>query len=141
MTKDPSLGIKDPYELNDKQYAAVLKLLRQQKTLCIAQGAGQALMEAVAYDSEGQLLSGTLMDYALPRASDLPSFRTARQETRSPDNILGVKGVGESGTIGAPAAVVNAVVDALAPLGVSHLDMPLTPYRVWNAIQSSRGTK
>ena len=106
----------------------------------IAQGAGQALMEHVVYDAEGQLLTGTFMDYAMPRASDLPSFATARQETPSPDNILGVKGAGESGTIGAPAAVVNAVVDALAPLGVRHLDMPLTPFRVWKAIQEGRKT-
>jgi aerobic carbon-monoxide dehydrogenase large subunit len=77
------------------------------------------------------------MDYAIPRASDLPSFRTARQETLSPDNVLGVKGAGESGTIGAPAALVNAVIDALTPLGVHHLDMPLTPMRVWEAIQRS----
>ena len=101
----------------------------------IAQGIGQALMEAVVYDSEGQPLTGSFMDYAVPRASDLPAFETARQETPSPDNPLGVKGVGESGTIGAPAALVNAVIDALRPLGVRHLDMPLTPMRVWTAIQ------
>jgi carbon-monoxide dehydrogenase large subunit len=103
----------------------------------IAQGVGQALMEQVVYDAAGQPLTGSFMDYAMPRASDLPSFRTARQETPSPDNLLGVKGAGESGTIGAPAALVNAVVDALAPLGVRHLDMPLTPLRVWQAIQST----
>ena len=103
----------------------------------IAQGAGQALMEQVVYDGAGQPLTGSFMDYAMPRASDLPSFRTARQETPSPDNLLGVKGAGESGTIGAPAALVNAVIDALAPLGVRHLDMPLTPLRVWQAIQST----
>jgi len=101
----------------------------------IAQGVGQALMEQVVYGDDGQLLTGTFMDYAMPRASDLPSFRTVRQETRSPDNILGAKGIGESGTIGAPAALVNAAIDALAPLGVRHLDMPLTPLRVWTAIQ------
>ena len=100
----------------------------------IAQGIGQALMEAVVYDAAGQPLTGSFMDYAMPRATDLPSFRTARQETLSPDNALGVKGCGESGTIGAPAALVNAVIDALAPLGVRHLDMPLTPLRVWQAI-------
>ena len=103
----------------------------------IAQGLGQALMEQVVYDGAGQPLTGSFMDYALPRATDLPSFRTARQETPSPDNVLGVKGAGESGTIGAPAALVNAVIDALAPLGVRHLDMPLTPLRVWQAIQST----
>jgi carbon-monoxide dehydrogenase large subunit len=103
----------------------------------IAQGIGQALMEAVVYDAAGQPLTGSFMDYAMPRASDLPSFSTARQETLSPDNTLGVKGCGESGTIGAPAALVNAVIDALAPLGVRHLDMPLTPLRVWQAMQST----
>jgi carbon-monoxide dehydrogenase large subunit len=103
----------------------------------IAQGIGQALIENVEYDVDGQLLTGSFMDYAMPRANDLPSFQTARQETRSPDNILGVKGAGESGTIGAPAALVNAVIDALAPLGVSHLDMPLTPMRVWTAIRAA----
>jgi carbon-monoxide dehydrogenase large subunit len=104
----------------------------------IAQGVGQALMEAVVYDAGGQPLTGSFMDYAMPRASDLPSFRTARQETLAPDNILGVKGAGESGAIGAPAALVNAVIDALAPLGVTHLDMPLTPLRVWQAMQAPR---
>lgn len=103
----------------------------------LGQGIGQALMENVVYDREGQLLTGSFMDYAMPRADDMPSFRTARQETRAPDNLLGVKGAGESGTIGAPAAVVNAVIDGLSPLGIRHLDMPLTPMRVWAAIQSA----
>jgi carbon-monoxide dehydrogenase large subunit len=107
----------------------------------IAQGAGQALFEQVLYDGDGQLLTGSFMDYAMPRASDLPSFSTARQETRSPDNLLGVKGVGESGTIGAPAAIVNAVLDALAPLGVRELDMPLTSFRVWNAMMNVKEGK
>ena len=106
----------------------------------LAQGIGQALMEQVVYDANGQLLTGTLMDYAVPRAADLPSFSTATQETHAPDNLLGVKGAGESGTIGAPAAVVNAAIDALRPLGIRHLDMPLTPMRVWSAIQSARST-
>jgi carbon-monoxide dehydrogenase large subunit len=104
----------------------------------LAQGIGQALMEAVLYDANGQLLTGSFMDYAVPRAADLPSFTTATQETRAPDNLLGVKGAGESGTIGAPAAVVNAVIDALRPLGIHHLDMPLTPMRVWLAIEAAR---
>ncbi|MGE0803159.1 MAG: xanthine dehydrogenase family protein molybdopterin-binding subunit [Lautropia sp.] len=101
----------------------------------LAQGIGQALMESVVYDADGQLLTGSFMDYSMPRAVDLPAFKTARQETPSPDNMLGVKGAGESGTIGAPAAVVNAVIDALAPLGIHHLDMPLTPMRVWAAMR------
>jgi carbon-monoxide dehydrogenase large subunit len=103
----------------------------------IAQGLGQALLESVVYDAAGQPLTGSFMDYAMPRADDLPAFVTDRQETPAPDNLLGVKGAGESGTIGAPAAAVNAVIDALAPLGVRHLDMPLTPMRVWSAIRAA----
>jgi len=104
----------------------------------IAQGLGQALFERVVYDDEGQLLTGTLMDYALPKAHQLPRFTTERTETPSPVNPLGVKGVGEAGTIGSTPALVNAVVDALAPLGVKHVDMPLTPERVWNAIEEAK---
>ncbi len=104
----------------------------------IAQGLGQALFERVVYDEDGQLLTGTLMDYALPKAHQLPRFTTDRTETPSPVNPLGVKGVGEAGTIGSTPALVNAVVDALRPLGVKHIDMPLTPERVWNAIEDAR---
>ncbi|HLB07407.1 MAG TPA: molybdopterin cofactor-binding domain-containing protein, partial [Alphaproteobacteria bacterium] len=101
-----------------------------------AQGIGQALMETCVFDPEtGQPLTGSFMDYCLPRADDLPSFKVVTQETLSPGNPLGVKGAGESGTIGAPATVANAVVDALWHLGVRHIDMPLTPQRVWQAIQ------
>ena len=105
----------------------------------IAQGLGQALQEQVVYDDEGQLLTGTLMDYAVPKANQLPRFETVRTETPSPVNPMGVKGVGEAGTIGSTPALVNAVVDALAPLGVRHIDMPLTPERVWEAIQEAKG--
>jgi carbon-monoxide dehydrogenase large subunit len=100
----------------------------------LAQGLGQALWEQVAYDPDGQLLSGSLMDYALPRASLLPPVTLGAIETPSPRNPLGAKGVGEAGTIGAPPAVLNAVVDALRPLGVTSLDLPLTAERVWRAI-------
>jgi carbon-monoxide dehydrogenase large subunit len=102
----------------------------------IAQGIGQALWENAVYDENGQLTSGTLMDYAVPRADDLPSFEMARTETPSPVNPLGVKGAGEAGTIAATPAVVNAVMDALAPFGIRHIDMPLTPERVWSAIHA-----
>jgi carbon-monoxide dehydrogenase large subunit len=105
----------------------------------IAQGLGQALFERVVYDENGQLLTGTLMDYALPKAHQLPRFMTDRTETPSPVNPLGVKGVGEAGTIGSTPALVNAVVDALRPLGIKHIDMPLSPERVWNAIQRAQG--
>jgi carbon-monoxide dehydrogenase large subunit len=100
----------------------------------IAHGLGQALYEQVVYDEDGQLVTGTFVDYGLPTSSDLPSFETDRTETPSPVNSLGVKGVGEAGTIACSPAVVNAVVDALRPLGVTYMDMPLTPMRVWQAI-------
>lgn len=102
----------------------------------IAQGVAQALWEGAQYDENGQLVSGTLMDYAIPRADLLPSFELDRTETPTPNNPLGVKGAGETGTIAATPAVVNAVVDALAHLNVRHIDMPLSPSRVWEAIQS-----
>lgn len=102
----------------------------------LAQGIGQALMEQVVYDRSGagQLFSGTLMDYALPRASDMPPVATVFQETPAPSNPLGVKGGSETGTIGAPAAVGNAVVDALWDLGVRHVRLPVTPHSVWRAL-------
>jgi carbon-monoxide dehydrogenase large subunit len=101
----------------------------------IAHGLGNAMMEEARYDEgTGQLLTGTLMDYALPRADDLPYFAVETIVTPSPNNFLGFKGVGELPTNGAPAAFANAVLDALAPLGVRHLDMPLTPEKVWQAV-------
>ena len=104
----------------------------------IAQGLGQALFEEVVYDEDGQLLSGSLMDYAVPKAAQLPRFQTDRTETPSPVNPLGVKGVGEAGTIGSTPALVNAVVDALRPYGVRHLDMPLTREKVWAAVHDAQ---
>jgi carbon-monoxide dehydrogenase large subunit len=108
----------------------------------LAQGIGQALFEHVAWDAaNGQVLSGSFMDYALPRASDLPFFHTETDESQpTPINPLGAKGCGESGTIGAPSAIVSAVLDALAPLGITTIDMPLTPGRVWEALQSKAAT-
>jgi carbon-monoxide dehydrogenase large subunit len=107
----------------------------------IAQGLGQALFEEVMYDEDGQLLTGSLMDYALPKAEDLPRLELARTETPTPVNPLGAKGVGESGTIGSTPAVVNAVVDALAPFGVVHVDMPLKPEKIWRLCQGKEATK
>jgi carbon-monoxide dehydrogenase large subunit len=103
----------------------------------IAQGAGQALMEQAVYDASGQLLSASFMDYCMPRASDLPMLDTSWREILCRTNPLGMKGAGEAGTIGAPAAVINAVVDSLAEFGVTHIDMPATPERVWRAITGS----
>lgn len=105
----------------------------------IAQGVGQALFEGAVYDESGNLLTGSLLDYPLPTASDLPSFELDRTVTPTDVNPLGVKGVGEAGTIGTAHTIVNAVVDALSPLGVKHIDMPLKPRRVWEAIQEARG--
>ena len=107
----------------------------------LAQGLGQALMERVVYDggAAGQLFSGTLMDYALPRASDMPGVRMIFQETPAPSNPLGVKGGSETGTIGAPAAIGNAIVDALWDLGVRHVRQPYTPDAVWRAIEDAAG--
>ncbi|MEL7061293.1 MAG: molybdopterin cofactor-binding domain-containing protein, partial [Acidobacteriota bacterium] len=102
----------------------------------VAQGIGQALWEDATYDPSGQLLTGTMLDYALPRAHKLPPFETDRTVTPCPHNPLGVKGVGEAGTIASPAAVANAVVDALEPFGIRHLDMPLTAEKVWRAMHA-----
>ena len=105
----------------------------------ITHAIGQVLYEQIAYDENGQLETGSFVSYALPSAAELPSFETDRTETPSPTNELGVKGVGEAGTIGASAAVVNAVIDALRPAGVSYLNMPLTPMSVWEALEQAKG--
>jgi carbon-monoxide dehydrogenase large subunit len=107
----------------------------------LAQGIGQALWEGMVYDEGGQCPTASLMEYAAPRADGFPAFECDRIETPSPVNPLGAKGVGEAGTIGSPPAVVNAVLDALAPLGVEHLDMPLTPERIWHAIRRAQEAK
>ena len=104
----------------------------------LAQGIGQALYEEAAYDADGQPLAGTLMDYTMPNAGQIPSFQTDFVETPSPVNPLGVKGIGESGTTAAPPAIVNAVLDALAPLGIKAIDMPLRPEKVWAKIEAAR---
>jgi len=100
----------------------------------IAQGIAQALLEELVYDEDGQLATGTLMDYAIPHADDLPSFTTDATVTPTPHNPMGAKGIGEAATIGSTPAIVNAVVDALRPFGVRHLDMPLRPERIWRAV-------
>ena len=96
---------------------------------------GQALLEEVIYDDAGQLLTGTMMDYTMPRADDFPHFSLEQTVTETTLNPLGAKGIGEAATIGSTPAVVNAVMDALRPFGVRHIDMPLTPRRVWEAMQ------
>src|SRR5207244_12320078 len=102
-------------------------------------GVAQALWEQYVDDHDGNPLTSTLTDYAMPSAAELPSFEASNTETPSPRNPLGAKGIGESGTIGSTPAVQSAVVDALSHLGVKHIDMPLTPERVWRAIQEARG--
>jgi carbon-monoxide dehydrogenase large subunit len=104
----------------------------------IAQGVGQALLEHVVFSEDGQLVTGSYMDYALPRAGDLPSIATESHSIPCTTNPLGAKGCGEAGCAGSLPAVMNALVDALKPLGVTHIDMPATPERVWAAIQGAK---
>ena len=104
----------------------------------VTQGIGQALMEEAVYDESGQLVTGSMMDYAVPKAEDVPSFELERTETPSTTNPLGIKGAGETGTIASSPAVINAVVDALSPFGVKHIDMPAKPENVWRLMQQGK---
>jgi carbon-monoxide dehydrogenase large subunit len=105
----------------------------------VAQGIGQALYEHAVYDaSSAQLITGSFMDYVMPRADMLPNFEIALEEVPCKTNPIGVKGIGESGTIGAPPVVINALIDALSPLGIDRIDMPATPGRMWQAIQGAK---
>jgi carbon-monoxide dehydrogenase large subunit len=113
------------------------KLVQGQVHGGLAQGISQALFEEMVYGEDGRLLSGSLVDYALPGPADLPSYETSHTHTPTPHNELGIKGIGEAATIGSTPAVVNAVIDALSPLGITHLDMPLHPERVWCAITNA----
>ncbi len=105
----------------------------------IAQGIAQALYEEAVYDADGNLVTGTLVDYLVPGAPEIPNMVLDRTVTPSPTNPMGVKGIGESGAIAAQPAVVNAVIDALEPFGVTHIDMPASPWKVWQAIQDAQG--
>jgi aerobic carbon-monoxide dehydrogenase large subunit len=107
----------------------------------VVQGIGQALMELAIYDKDGQLLTGSYMDYAMPRAADVPSFSLADHPAPAKTNPLGVKGCGEAGCAGALTSVVNAVIDALSDHGIRHLDMPLTPFRIWQALHSAEAAR
>jgi carbon-monoxide dehydrogenase large subunit len=102
----------------------------------VAQGLGQVFWEAVAYTEDGQAISSSFAEYALPRAASMPPIESALGETPSPLNPLGAKGIGEAGTIGTPAAVANAVMAALVSRGVRHIDLPLTPQKVWQALHA-----
>jgi carbon-monoxide dehydrogenase large subunit len=115
------------------------RLLKGQVHGGIAQGVGQALGEAMVYDGNGQLLSGSFMDYQMPRAEDFPYIAVGSHDVPTKSNPLGVKGAGEAGCVGALPAVMNAVNDALLPLGIRHFEMPATPARVWKAIREAKG--
>jgi len=138
---------RDSGEVKLLRYAAVHDcghvinplLLEGQVYGAIAQGLGQALGEVMFYSAEGQPLTGTLLDYAMPVADDMPPIHLAIRETPSPTNALGVKGIGELPTVATPVAVANAVMDALASFGVRHLDTPLTSEKIWRALQSPGG--
>lgn len=136
---DPDTGATDIIAftvVDDVGRAINPMIVHGQSQGAIAQGIGQAIHEHTVYDPvSGQLLSGSFMDYTLPRAEHLPYFNGVLNEVLSPTNTLGAKGAGEGGTTGAPAAVINAILDALAPIGVKNIDMPATPLRIWEAIQ------
>jgi aerobic carbon-monoxide dehydrogenase large subunit len=104
----------------------------------LAQGIGLALWEELRYDDNGELLTGTLNDYALPKADGFPNFETHHTTTTTPINPLGAKGIGEAATIGATPTAANAVIDALSAFGITHLDIPFTPEKVWKAIQKAQ---
>ena len=135
---DPETGevnVRDLFCADDQGVVVNPTIVEGQIHGGATQGLGQALYEQIVYDDSGQLVTGSLLDYSLPTAEMVPSFTTARLETPSPVNPLGVKGMGEGPTVGTPPAIVNAVVDALEPLGVRHIEMPLTPERVRKAIE------
>jgi carbon-monoxide dehydrogenase large subunit len=125
--------------MDDVGHALNPLIVRGQVHGGVAQGIGQAVLERTSYDAEsGQLLSGSFMDYALPRADDLPDIEVDFIEIPCGTNPLGVKGAGEAGAVGSPPAVINAIVDALAPLGIATVDMPATPEVLWRSIQAAR---
>jgi aerobic carbon-monoxide dehydrogenase large subunit len=139
---DPDTGIAEisRYAVVDDVGRVVNPLLlKGQLHGGVVQGAGQALYEIINYDSDnGQLLSGSFMDYCMPRAADFPFFAVASNEVLTKANPLGVKGAGEAGTVGALPAVMNAINDALAPLGIRHFEMPATPERLWRVIRDAQ---
>jgi carbon-monoxide dehydrogenase large subunit len=139
---DPDTGavhVDRYYVVDDLGRVINPMIVRGQQMGGVVQGIGQALMEHQVYDrSSGQLITGSFMDYAMPRAAVMPDVECALEEVPCKTNPLGVKGIGESGTIGAPPAIINAVIDALRPLGVDTIDMPATPLRVWETIQRAK---
>jgi aerobic carbon-monoxide dehydrogenase large subunit len=139
---DPETGVVDIVSyatVNDFGVLVNPMLVAGQAHGGIAQGIGQALMESVVYDEEGQMLTGSYMDYGLPRASDLPGLSFESHPVPARTNPVGAKGCGEAGCAGSLPAVMNALVDALSEFGIKHIDMPATPQRIWQAIQLARG--
>ena len=138
---DPETGrikFDDYYMVNDFGVLVNPLMVEGQCHGGVAQGLGQAVMEDVVYDNNGQVLSGSFMDYALPRASDVPNFHFSSLPSPATTNALGVKGCGEAGCAGAMPAVMNAIVDALSEFGITHIDMPATPQKIWRTIQNAK---
>ncbi len=135
------LNIEQLYCVDDAGTPINPQLIEGQIHGGVAQGLGEALMESVIYDDDGQLLTGSFMDYALPRASDIPPLKLSHMQTPAPGNILGAKGVGEAGTIGTPAAIYNATINALSHLVINSLSLPLTSNTIWNALHAAELTK
>jgi carbon-monoxide dehydrogenase large subunit len=138
---DPETGVTEIVRYNVvDDVGTVLNplLLHGQVVGGIAQGAGQILMENIHFDENGQLVTGSFMDYAMPRATDLPDIEVESNPVPTKTNPLGVKGAGEAGSVGAMPAVANAIVDALSEFGIRHIEMPATPERVWRAIREAR---
>jgi len=138
-TETGSVGIRDYFAVDDCGPVINPTIVDGQLHGGLAQGIAQALYEGVVYDEDGMLTTASMVDYMIPGAPELPNFTLERTVTPSPSNPLGVKGVGEAGTIGSPPAVINSVVDALKPLGIKHIDMPASPMRVWKAIENAQG--
>jgi carbon-monoxide dehydrogenase large subunit len=136
---DPDTGVVDiiRYTIEDDVGTVVNPLILEGQIMGgVAQGLGQALCEEAIYDPDsGQLLTATFMDYCMPRADWMPDVQFEYQEIESPRNPLGIKGAGEAGTVGAAPALVSAVLDALSPLGIEHIDMPTTPHKIWQLLQ------
>jgi carbon-monoxide dehydrogenase large subunit len=141
---DPETGVAEVVDVTISDDVGVIinpMIVDGQAHGGLAQGIGQALYEEVRYDADGQLTNGSFMDYCMPRAADLPNFKVGNHVTACTHNPIGVKGVGEVGAIGVPPAVINAVIDALTPLGVTDISMPATPEKIWRAIQAAQATK
>ena len=137
-TETGSVKLRDYYAVDDCGPVINPTIVDGQLHGGLAQGIAQALYEGVIYDEDGNLLTASMVDYMIPGAPELPNYTLDRTVTPSPTNVMGVKGIGEAGTIGSPPAVINAVIDALEPFGVTHIDMPASPMRVWGAIQAAQ---